>query len=340
MDFEIITDKLIKYTVDNSSIVDFLYEHINDIYELTIHENAKLAHNMFKNQIHLRKINIRGIHAIPYRCFENCKALNTIDFNNDRIEIKREAFLDCEKLDNILNDENVVVIEKDAFIGTRLLRRAKVQIGRCLIKYVYEKPRLNLTDIDVICSDCFKNNENIISLTVNPSVKLICEDAFSNCANLEFVKINSNTKIEQGAFNNTLWESVQDDLYTLHGVLYKKKDAQIETIILPNDTVEIPDSLFEADKWVQKIIFNSNIRSIGKNAFNSCTNLKSISISTTFELDVNDYAFANCINLEKVEINCNPTILGSNVFDNCIKLKSQTIDNISKTDWFRNKKGS
>jgi hypothetical protein len=132
---------------------------------------------------------------------------------------------------------------------------------------------------------------------------------------------------------------MQEDLYTVHGVLYKKKDLKSATITLPSDTVEIPPHLFEADKWIHKVVFNSNLKRIGENAFNSCTNLDSVIINTTFEMTIADNAFSNCINLERVIINCNPTTFGKNVFDNCIKLKSQTIDSISRTDWFRNKKG-
>ena len=83
---------------------------------------------------------------------------------------------------------------------------------------------------------------------------------------------------------------------------------------------ELPEGAFEMT-WVESVVLPEGLKTIGVEAFVSCTSLKSVQIpdSVTY---INDYAFRGCTALESIHIPASVEMLGANPFLNCTNLKS------------------
>lgn len=126
-------------------------------------------------------------------------------------------------------------------------------------------------------------------------------------------------------------------------------DLDMQKVMIENNT--LPESAFENNTHLRKIVLPETIVAIGTRAFFSCEQLKSIEIPnsvTTIAYSVfanctsiesvtlpenddynkiDDSIFLNCESLQSIEIPNNVTRIGSDVFRECISLKSIEIPN-------------
>lgn len=101
--------------------------------------------------------------------------------------------------------------------------------------------------------------------------------------------------------------------------------------ITGHDNAEIDaDNLRDIDKeFVVKLVIEDNIWSIGHDAFDGFSNLKSVTMSDDVYQMFYD-TFASCRSLEEIYLSKNINYIGSNAFRQCVKLKSIDIpDNIT-----------
>lgn len=68
-----------------------------------------------------------------------------------------------------------------------------------------------------------------------------------------------------------------------------------------------------------------NMREINDNAFENCTNLRSVILPNSIEY-IGDNAFKNCTNLQSIKIPKSINYISKNAFENCINLKSIVIN--------------
>lgn len=134
---------------------------------------------------------------------------------------------------------------------------------------------VNTSVVDICIPDYFKGKP----------VTVIARKAFCGCLNLEHVHIGNNIKeIGNYAFATC---------YNLKGVTHN-------CIYLP---IAVSCRAFAGCKNLQKV--DVNIKSIGAEAFRSCTSLKEIYISGLC-VNIEDYAFCGCHNLRKIDFLANP----------------------------------
>lgn len=80
-----------------------------------------------------------------------------------------------------------------------------------------------------------------------------------------------------------------------------------------NNPVEaINDRVFE-NKGIEEVIIPSSVKSIGDNAFLSCTSLKYVTIGGT--VDIGKSAFVGCTSLKFIDFKAQPGAIGENAFD-------------------------
>lgn len=335
MDFKIITDNKI-YEIANRDLNEILRSLAETINEIEIYSTAELFPNMFKSRLSLIKVVLHDVKELPYGIFRDCVNLREVDFGNSNVILREDCFSNCRKLGAVYNKDNIKFIEYNAFNNTRLINNnnKNVLLGKCLIKQEHLKPTLKLENYSEICSNCFANNDNIINLNVSSNVEYIQHHAFYNCTNLEFIKISSNTILDYNAFNNTLWESNENDFYTINGVLNYKENSDLRVIILPKETTIIPTGIFKGHSEITKVIFNTNLKEIKEDAFAQCGGITDIEINTNTKLKIHKNAFKECYRLKTVKINTSKTDYDKDAFNfsNCIERIQ--IDNRIMTKWF------
>ena len=168
--------------------------------------------------------------------------------------------------------------------------------------------------LETIGRKAFGGCKSLNSITLPTSLKTLGEHAFDGCYALTEIHV------EDG--NNAY--------YDMDGVLFSKPDLALVqypagkggNYTVPENVTAINDSAFCNTK-IESVTIEGSLKSIGRNAFYGCRNLKSVYIDG--EVDrVNDNAFAFCESLNEVEYEGEPKF-GKNVFYKCDKLNTTTI---------------
>jgi len=129
---------------------------------------------------------------------------------------------------------------------------------------------------------------SLTTLNIPKLMRNIGAYAFAGCVNLSSVTFRSPIQILQP--------------YTF----YNCKNLVLREV--PKSVVSIGNYCFYNCKKIPAFIGNSELRTIGKSAFEKCTGMSSLTINST--LTLNESAFALCSNLGTITINYNlPTIL-------------------------------
>ena len=96
------------------------------------------------------------------------------------------------------------------------------------------------------------------------------------------------------------------------------------------DSGNIPDYKYKCLDRVKYINLLGYVESIGKEAFNHCTDLEKIVIaSNTDTLSIGKSAFENCISLKEIDFKGRFTYIGENAFSNCSALEKINLAGLS-----------
>ena len=253
--------------------------------------------------------------------------------------ISTSAFEGSTGLDSISIPSSVKSIGKDAFKGCSSLKKANFASvkGLCDIKfgnkeanplsqsnslYIGGTPKTQVTEIDlngvsVIRGYAFAGGGQItlIELSGN-NIDSIGNDAFNGCKNyqLYYTSIGQMLSIGYG-------DGVSNPMTNAGSVNVKSGDISSGEILI-NQNVKA--NAFKGAKWLTKITFGSEARSIGKNAFYGCEALESIMSETLALASIGEGAFQNCKKLASVSISATSTI-GTDAFNSCEELSSITL---------------
>ncbi len=163
----------------------------------------------------------------------------------------------------------------------------------------------------------FNGCTSLTSITIPNSVTEIGSGAFSSCTSLTSIKIpDSVMQIGDYVFvgcTNLIEIQVETDnkFYSSDkGVLFNKNKTEI--ICYP---AGIKDTIY---------LIPSSVTSIGKRAFQNCSNLINIKIPDRVSY-IGSIAFANCTSLTSITIPNSVTSLGNSAFSGCASLTSITI---------------
>ena len=87
----------------------------------------------------------------------------------------------------------------------------------------------------------------------------------------------------------------------------------------------IENGVFSSNPYIEEVVINSNIKSIGSNAFAWCSHLTKVTFDSGVNIEaIGDYAFAGCPSLESIKLPEGVKVIGQCAFQNCRKLKSVT----------------
>lgn len=202
--------------------------------------------------------------------------------------IEEGAFLDCKKLTTITIPNSVTSIGAEAFEGCSSL--TSVTIGN------------GVTSID---NGAFYDCTGLTSITIPDSVTSIGDGAFAGCSGLTSVIIgNGVTNIGDSTFEGC---------------------KRLVSITIPESVTSIGYNAFDDTEW-----FNhqpDGLVYIGKVAYRYKGAMPS-NVSITIKdgtLEINDYAFSDCIKLTTINIPNSVESIGAYAFDGCTGLKSITI---------------
>lgn len=248
----------------------------------------------FANCGELVAFSAKFIDYIGSNAFLRCKKLAAFNLPSPVHGIGENAFLDCTALTDF-TFLTIGTIYKGAFMNTPLK------------SFEFGNVRKSIED------NAFSNCKGINVARITNAIEL-GKEAFSGCTGLKEVELNDQIKLAPGLF----------------------KDCSALTSIKTNAKLDVPQYCF----YGCSSLVVSSVVNAGEYSFYGCTSLTSIAVEgevdkhafdgcrslTTFKttskaLDVEDYAFANCVSLTKIDYIYIESV-GEGSFENCLQLSS------------------
>ena len=192
-----------------------------------------------------------------------------------------------------------------------------------------------------IGNNAFSNCKSLTSVTIPNSVTSIGKSAFSSCSSLTSVTIpNSVTSIEYNAFyncNSLIYNAYNNANYlgddsNKYVALIKAKNTTITSCEVNSNTKIIAEYAFESCSNLTSVTIPDSVTSIGIYAFSGCDSLIYNEYNNAYYLGngSNKYVVligAKNTSITSCEINENTKIIYSGAFFNCSSLTSVTIPN-------------
>mmetsp|Transcript_36268 Transcript_36268/g.87834 ORF Transcript_36268/g.87834 Transcript_36268/m.87834 type:complete len:597 (-) Transcript_36268:208-1998(-) len=142
--------------------------------------------------------------------------------------------------------------------------------------------------------------QNIIRLSIHPSVHEIVQDAFQNCRCLTEVELHQNLKaIGENAFQHCI---------------------VLEKIEIPSSVETIGRQAFQFCNSLVEVGLSKGLKSIGVRAFEKCVKLSMTSLPSSVET-IGKNAFLDCESITEFELHRGLKKVGDRVFQGCCKLQ-------------------
>ena len=180
---------------------------------------------------------------------------------------------------------------------------------------------------------CSQKNA-IKAVVIESGVTSIGNYAFSNCRNLTSVIIGKNiSRIGSSVFtncdelNNISVDSANLTYHDRNGVLFNSNTNEIVcfpaarsgSYFIPNDVKSIGRNAFDSCRKLTSVTIPDSVTNIGYWAFNCCYGLTSVTIPDSVTT-LDDGVFCNCGGLSNVTIGANVNSIGEDIFGACGRL--------------------
>jgi hypothetical protein len=287
-----------------------------------------------------------GVAQIGFWAFADCTGISYITIPGNVTDIGSCAFEDCTGLSSVTIEDGVKIIESTAFYGCTALDEIElpasishldtmalagietvsvdsdnekysssdgVLFNKDMTTLIQYKSGSTLTSYYIpdtvtdIANAAFENSKNLKSVTISDSVATISDYAFYGCTGLESITIPASVKtVGQAAFagcTKLTGISVDDgsqDFSSNDGVLFNKNKTTL---------LQYPAGMGNSDYKVP-----DGVRTIGKSAFDGCTNLVDVIIGNDVEI-IESGVFIGCINLKYVTMPTSVECIWYSVFD-------------------------
>ena len=221
----------------------------------TVIGNFAFAKNSNLTKATLRK----NLLTIGDGAFKDCGLLSTISIPTTVTSIGDEAFENCTSIASVTIPTGVTEIKKRTFYNCSSLANVTIK-----------------GEVTSIGESAFLNNA-FTAIQLPESLKTIGSSAFKNCGKLEKITLPNNTaNIGNAAFLNCSalhLVSVPDSVASVgQNVFFYNDDITVE---IRKNSGTVADKLL-AHQGVHHVILDENISTIGKNVFDSCYELSTV----------------------------------------------------------------
>ena len=240
--------------------------------------------------------------SIGAALFSGCSSLESVTLPSNMTVIGESFFSGCSSLNGVTIPESVTTIGKSAFTGCASLTGITIPAA-----------------VTSIGDSAFSNCSGLVSITIPESVTAIANSTFSGCASLESVVLpatlktignrvfygceslveislpDSITAVGNTAFDkcNSLVFSEYDNAYYLGNesnpylVLIKAKsdsdDVKVESCVVHENTKVIAANAFASCKNLTSITISASVKNMGEKIFDGCTKFTTINYDGTME---------------------------------------------------------
>lgn len=183
-----------------------------------------------------------------------------------------------------------------------------------LVSYFGKEALVTIPDgVEIIGSNAFVENEDLIEIELPESLSSIEDAAFKYCLKLRQISLPKNVRTigEQCFYGCESLEKLE-----IRGeveVISKEafKGCKIKDLLLPESIVEIEDNAFNSNKHLDSILLPANVRRIGNSCFAFCS-IKHVVLNDNLQ-EIGDLCFFDCP-IESITIPSDVKSIGLNPF--------------------------
>ena len=261
---------------------------------------------------------------------KNVKSLYVPEFV---VEIREEAFKDCEKLESIT-------------VFSRTLTKDYTDETAHLQPY-FDDGEFPESLKSITINGDFPENTTLDFYEASFVEKIIFTgsvkkdfkpESFSCCYNLrELVLPDGITELPMSILSNcpSLLElNIPDGVTTID--YYAFSDcSSLQQVIIPESVTTIGNGAFSNCSSLQSVVLPANITTIGESAFSACSSLESVIIPEKVTT-IGRGAFARCTSLSSFKLGKNVSNMDASILYGCSKLATVEIDNGNTTFAIKN----
>ncbi len=267
-----------------------------------------------------------SINSIGDGAFQNCTGLTSVELPNSVTTIGGGVFYGCSGLTSVTIPNSVTTIRDYAFYGCSGLTSVTIPNSVTTIESWAFQNCSGLTSVVIpnsvtsIGNYAFKDCSSLISVTIPNSVTSIGNYAFSSCRGITSVHI---TDLEAWC-KITFRTSDSNPLSYAHHLYLNGEE--IRKLVIPNTVTYIGKNTFQSCTALTSVTIPNSVTSIGGSAFQYCSGLTSVTIPNSVT-SIGDLAFSGCSGLTSVTIPNSVTSIGKMAFSDCSGMASVTIPN-------------
>lgn len=226
-------------------------------------------------------------------------------------QVSAAAFSQAIYLEEITLPDGVLEIPASAFAGCTALKTVHLP-----------------QSVTVIGASAFKSCTNLTGLVLHEGVTEIGSNAFSGCSALKsFTVPKSVTSMGDTVFSGcvALAELTLPELYGVNLAAHFDTGVPqaLKKVSLTNAVV-ISERAFEGLSYLEEVILDCPLESIGAYAFYDCSALKTVVFGEALTT-IDAYAFANCSGLNAIDLPARLQTIAEYAFANCSGLTELTI---------------
>lgn len=236
------------------------------------------------------KLNVKNAYTnIGDSAFSSCESLRTCDLSETNMSsVKNSTFSGCESLTTIKLPTTLTEIASSAFNNCK-----KLSYMNSDKKNVYNIPQ----NVKSIGGNAFNNNYCMATINIPAATDIIDQSAWN--LNLTYTEedLKKGTYAPLKEINvdsgNVNFKSVDGVLFSKDGtILYNYPIMKQGTsYTVPSSVTELSQSCFSSNNYLKKVVLNSNLEKIDKEAFNKCESLKAIVFGSNLTVSIDKNAF-------------------------------------------------
>ena len=265
-----------------------------------------------------------SVTSIGEDAFRNCSGLTSVSIPNSVTSIGSYAFYYCSGLTSVSIPNSVTSIGSYAFYYCSGL--TSVTIGNSVTSIAGSAFHgcSGLTSItipnSVVFIDyyAFRYCTGLTSVTIPESVTTIRNGAFGGCSSLTSVTLNSNAIVSKAYDAPSGSNSSSDNMIYVFG-------DQVEEYIIGNSVTALGKNIFNGCSNLTSVTIPNSVTTIGNWAFGYCSGLTSVTIPNSVE-GIGECAFWDCSGLTSVTIPNSVTYIGQSVFYDCPGLTQLSVE--------------
>lgn len=259
---------------------------------------------------------------------KNIVSFDEFKYFSSVTEIPDALFSNCEKLQSVTLPESLTTIGDNAFAGCTSLKQIIIPEGVVNTRYKYEQEgrysgwfmacssleSVTLpSTLECLPNEGFNGCSSLKSISIPEGISRIPYGCFEGCSQLaELIYKTPITSVGGRAFKGCSALKTFDfsalgindgDSYSLGA--YAFACSGIESAVLPETVIRIPEYLFSGCEYLSSVSLHDNVLSIGEGAFGA---------RDEYDYETGDYMYTSCSNLKNIELPINLESIGPKAF--------------------------